>query len=223
MTDSVLTAQGIASFLKNNPQFFNQHAEVFSELKVPHPYGNHVISLGERQILRLRERLRELEWRLNEVTHHAHSNEVINTNVLLWCSRLLREVEPQHLPGEIALGLAEQFSLDHVGMRLWNLSEQALTGYGAAVSQDVRDFTDSLTAPYCGSDTEFEAVSWLEAKPQSLALIPLRFEAERPSIGLLVLGSDDPARFHPAMGTMFLEAIGRLASAALRRLDSRTT
>jgi hypothetical protein len=34
----------------------------------------------------------------------------------------------------------------------------------------------------------------------------------------LVLGSDDPQRFHASMGTDFLERIGELAAAALKRL-----
>jgi len=218
MTDTALNAQEIARYLKKNPQFFEQHADVFIALRVPHPQSNQVISLGERQILRLREQLRDLETRLNELTHHAHANEVSNAKVLDWCSRLLSEADPRQLPSEITLGLADQLRLEHVGLRLWNLAIQADADYSAAVSQDIRDFTDSMTAPYCGADTAFEAVQWLKNKPQSLALIPLRLDTEQPSIGLLVLGSDDPSRFHPAMGTIFLEAIGRLASAALRRL-----
>lgn len=220
MTDSAFTAQGIAKFLQNNPEFFDQHAEIFSSLHIPHPHGARVISLGERQVLSLRERNRELEWRLNELINNANSNETIGDHVSQWCTRLLGESEPQHLPGEIALGLAEQFDLNHVGMRLWNLAGQPHTGYGEPVSQDVRDFTDSLRTPYCGPDIEFEAVNWLDAKPQSLALIALRIEADQPSVGLLVLGSDDPTRFNPEMGTTFLEAIGRLASATLRRLHT---
>lgn len=220
MTDTVFTAQDIADFLQNNPEFFAQHTEVFATLQVPHPHGTRVISLGERQILSLRERNRELEWRLNELINNANSNETIGDHVLQWCARLLGESEPQHLPGEIALGLAQQFDLNHVAMRLWNLPGQARTGYGEPVSQDVRDFTDSLKTPYCGPDTAFEAVNWLDAKPQSLALIPLRLDPSQPSVGLLVLGSDDPARFNPEMGTVFLESIGQLASATLRRLNT---
>jgi uncharacterized protein YigA (DUF484 family) len=218
MTDTAFTAQDVADFLQNNPDFFDQHAEVFATLQVPHPHGARAISLGERQILTLRERNRELEWRLNELAHHADSNEAIGERVSQWCCRLLGEAEPQHLPGEIALGLAEQFDLNHVALRLWNLPGQPPSGYGEPVSADVRAFADSLKAPYCGPDTEFEAAGWLDAKPRSLALVPLRLDPDQPSVGLLVLGSDDPERFTPEMGTVFLEAIGRLASATLRRL-----
>ena len=88
------------------------------------------------------------------------------------------------------------------------------------MSEDVRTFAHSLKAPYCGTDTAFEAVKWLDAAPRSLALVALRLETDGPSVGLLVLGSDDPARFSPEMGTDFLDRIALLASAALRRLQA---
>ncbi|CAB3883383.1 hypothetical protein LMG26858_03347 [Achromobacter anxifer] len=222
MTDTAFTAQDIAAFLQENPGFFDDHADVFATLQVPHPHGSRAISLGERQILTLRERNRELEWRLNELVRNATANESIGTHVAKWCCRLLSEGDPQHVPGEIALGLAEQFELNHVALRLWDLSELPATGYGEPVTQDVRTFTDSLKTPYCGTDTEFEAAGWLDAKPKSLALVPLRLEADGPAVGLLVLGSDDAERFTPEMGTTFLESIGQLASAALHRLNPAT-
>ena len=219
MTDTAITAQDIAAFLQDNPGFFDDHADVFATLQVPHPHGSRAISLGERQILTLRERNRELEWRLNELVRNASANESIGTHVAKWCCRLLSECDPQHVPGEIALGLAEQFELNHVALRLWDLSELPATGYGEPVTQDERAFTDSLKTPYCGTDTEFEAAGWLDAKPKSLALVPLRLEADGPAVGLLVLGSDDAERFTPEMGTTFLESISQLASAALHRLN----
>ncbi|AKP92579.1 MULTISPECIES: DUF484 family protein [Achromobacter] len=219
MTDTAFTAQDIATFLQEHPGFFDQHADVFATLQVPHPHGSRAISLGERQILTLRERNRELEWRLNELVRNATANETIGGHISKWCCRLLSEPDPQRVPGEIALGLAEQFDLNHVALRLWNLPELPETGYGEPVSQDVRTFTDSLKTPYCGTDTAFEAVAWLDAKPKSLALVPLRLEADGASVGLLVLGSDDAERFTPEMGTAFLESIGQLASAALHRLN----
>ncbi|WP_447992141.1 DUF484 family protein [Achromobacter spanius] len=219
MTDTAFTAQDIAAFLQDHPGFFDEHADVFATMQVPHPHGSRAISLGERQILTLRERNRELEWRLNELVRNATANESIGSHLAKWCSRMLSENDAQRVPGEIALGLAEQFELNHVALRLWNLSELAPTGYGEPTSQDVRTFTDSLKTPYCGTDTDFEAAGWLDSKPKSLALVPLRLEADGPAVGLLVLGSDDPERFTPEMGTTFLESIGQLASAALHRLN----
>jgi uncharacterized protein YigA (DUF484 family) len=218
MTDTALSPQQVADFLQENPQFFTTHADVFADIRVPHPHGSGTISLGERQILTLRERNRELEWRLKELVHNANANESISGRLVQWCARLLAETQLDRIPGEIALGLAREFDLNEVGLRLWALPNLPEGGYGEAVSDDVHTFAESLKSPYCGTDTEFEAASWLSAKPKSLALIPLRPSPEAPTVGLLVLGSDDPERFAPDMATTFLDTVGQLASAALRRL-----
>jgi len=218
MSSASITAQDVAAFLQENPEFFREHADVFAALEVPHPHQAHAISLGERQIMTLRERTRELEWRLAELVRNATANESISERLNRWCGRMLAEKDPQRVPGAIALGLAEQFDIADIALRVWGLGELPDTGYGEAVSEDVRTFADSLKTPYCGTDTEFEAAGWLGGKPASLAIVALRPAAEASAFGLLVMGSDDPERFSPEMGTAFLETLGNLASSALCRL-----
>jgi uncharacterized protein YigA (DUF484 family) len=218
MTDSSFSAHDIAAFLTEHPDFFLEHADVFGALRVPNPHGAGTISLSERQILTLRERNRDLEWRLSQLVRHANSNESIGDRLTRWSSRMLAENNVQHIPGEIAVGLAEIFDLADVALRIWRLPQAPRSGYGEQTSDDVHTFADSLRAPYCGTDTGFEAVSWLSQKPQSLALVALRPDANASSIGLLVLGSPDPDRFTADMGSTYLETIGALAGAALNRL-----
>jgi uncharacterized protein YigA (DUF484 family) len=218
MTDLSLSAHDVAAFLSQHPDFFETHADVFTALRVPNPHGAGTISLGERQIHSLRERNRELEWRLSQLVHNANNNEGIGARLTRWSTRLLAENNPQHIPGEIALGLAEIFDLADVALRVWGLPQAPDTGWGAPASEDVRTFADSLKAPYCGTDTGFEAAAWLQQNPESLAMVVLRPDPDSPSIGLLVLGSSNPERFTADMGHAFLETIGALASAALLRL-----
>jgi len=108
------------------------------------------------------------------------------------------------------------------------------------VGEEVRIFTSSLAAPYCGANTGFAAAQWLGAVNsasatvppsdgppdtdrtiESVSLIALRDPQagpDAPSFGLLVMGSPDPRRFHEGMATDFLTQIASLASAALSRL-----
>src|SRR5690606_16453038 len=80
-----LTAAAVARFLQQHPDFFTRHAEIFASLEVPHPHQARAISLGERQIMTLRERVRELEWRLAELSHNATGNESISRTITGWC------------------------------------------------------------------------------------------------------------------------------------------
>ena len=216
-----LSAQEVATFLQENPEFMVEHADVFSTLEVPHPHQARAISLGERQIMTLRDRLRDFEFRFAQLVRNAALNEITTSKLIDWCARMLAEQSPLRLPGEITLGLAEHFNLQEIGLRLWGLDLPA-EGVGEPVPDDVRVFADSLAAPYCGTDTQFAAAAWLAAKPASLAIVALRNGPKAPAFGLLVLGSDDPDRFAPEMGTAFLETVARLASAALQRLIPAT-
>src|SRR3546814_20025155 len=49
---------------------------------------------------------------------------------------------------------------------------------------------------------------------QSTALLPLE------DVGLVAVGSRDPNRFYPGMGTLFLRMMGEAFATALRRFDT---
>lgn len=218
MTTMTPNAQDIARFLQEQPSFFEEHAEIFASLHVPNPHGGRAISLAERQIQTLRERVHGLEWKLNELAHNASTNEKISQQVARWTQTLLGTVQAADLPTAISGGLAAEFGLEHAALRLWNLPGLPADSDALSESADARAFADSLQTPYCGHETGFEAVRWLGGTPKSLALVALRLQPQAPSIGLLILGSEDATRFSPEKGTAFLDAIGRLASAALQRL-----
>ena len=149
---------------------------------------------------------------------------MVSDLVLRWARSLIRVSDFYALPGGIEQDIKTQFSEPKVGLRLWGVASE-YTGLAVAqeVSEDARVFASSLTEPFCGLNTGFEAVGWLEdpSTVSSLALIPLRggtAGANAPAFGLLVLASPDPHRFHSGMGTDFLARIGELVSAATSRL-----
>lgn len=83
----------------------------------------------------------------------------------------------------------------------------------------MQTFAETLTEPYCGSTSGFETSSWFgEASPhvRSQALIALRNGGG--TVGMIALGSEDPQRFYAGMGTLYLERLGEMASAALARV-----
>lgn len=221
MTAPSLSAQDIARFLQDNPDFFTDHATVFADIKVPHPHQAHAISLGERQILTLRARARELEWQLSGLIQNATGNERISKLLIDWCADLLSENDADRLPELITHGLSRLFDLPDIALRVWNLSSVAEDSpYSQGVSNDVRQDTESRSSPYCGPVNGHDAAQWLPDTVESLALLPLEIGTPAQSIGLLVLGSPDAERFTEDMGTEFLQTIATLASAALSRLDA---
>ena len=229
MQDAItFSAAEIAEFLQENPDFFSEHADIFATLTIPHPHQGRVISLGERQVLTMRERVGKLEEKLAFMTRNANDSQRIIDGIQQWSVTLLAESDASNLPALISQGLADIFKVPYAALRLWGCGGGDLppcvgnesAAWRQPVSDEVELFAASLTRPYCGDDTSSEAVTWLDAKPASVALIPLRTPRGN-TIGLLVLGSDDAERFAPDMGTDFLAHMGALAGAALSRLIPR--
>ena len=75
-TASEVTAEVVSDYLRDNPDFFNQHPEVLSELKITH-VGDGAVSLVERQVATLRERNAELRRRLDALMAVAEQNEAL--------------------------------------------------------------------------------------------------------------------------------------------------
>lgn len=218
MTDAP-SALTVARFLQENPDFFTEHGELFAALTVPHPNQSRAISLGERQIMTLRDRQKELEHRLAALSYQASFNESISDKLTRWCEVLLSAEDPQSIPGHIIGGLAQVFDIPEVTMRLWGL-DIPTEGVGEPVDDDAKSFAQTLTAPYCGPNKDFAVAKWFIKPALSLAIIPVKRESEgnQQTVGLLLLGSDDAQRFTSDMGTTFLQTIEQLASAALVRL-----
>jgi len=219
-----ITEDDIANYLANTPDFFQRHAELLASVQLNSPHGNRAVSLQERQAEMLREKIRALELRMMDMIRHGGDNMVISGRLHRWALHLLSVTVDDALPAAIVSEIQVQFLVPQVALRLWGLPERhAAQTFAQGVSEDVRSFASSLTQPYCGVNSGFEAAGWLEDPGQaaSLAMIPLRqglIGQSTPAFGLLVLASPDSQRFTSGMGTDFLERIAELASAALARL-----
>jgi len=219
-----ITEDDIAHYLSNTPDFFLRHAELLAAVQFTSPHSNRTVGLQERQAEMLREKIKALEHRIMEMIRNGSENVMLSDKVLRWARSLLTSNDMFALPDAIRHDIQTQFSVPQVGMRVWGVApEYAGLTVAQEVSDDARVFASSLMEPFCGLNTGFEAVSWLEdpTSVTSLALIPLRggeVGSMSPAFGMLVLASPDAHRFHSGMGTDFLARIGDLASAALSRL-----
>jgi uncharacterized protein len=181
------------------------------------------VSLQERQMEMLRDRIKGLEMKLVEMIRNGQENVAIADKLHRWTRALLLTTDADALPGVVVTELKSRFLIPQAAIRVWGTAgRHPGQTFAEAVSDDLRSFAGSLTAPYCGVNAGFEAVGWLDDPKtvMSLAMIPLRSHADE-AFGLLVLGSPDPTRYSAEMGTEFLQRIGEIASAGLARLVLR--
>ncbi len=215
-----LTATAVATWLDAHPEFFNEHADLLARLSLTSPHGNRAVSLQERQMELLREKIKGLELKLAEMIRFGQENDMIGEKINRLVRQILLERNALVLPDVLVRELRQVFTLPAVAIRLWGVAIGGDQPYAAPVSNDTRTFVSSLMTPYCGPNAGFEAVNWLPdaATLKSVALIPLRLGASPDAFGLLVLGSPDANRFSSTMGTTYLARIEEIASAALARL-----
>jgi uncharacterized protein len=233
-----ITEADIANFLVNDPGFFERQSELLASIQLRSPHGNRAISLQERQMEMLRQRIKGLELKIVEMIRHGQENLSIADRLQEWTRQLLLTRRAADLPQAVTQGLQQAFLIPQVAIRLWALPAECAAEvegqpFAQAVSDDVRQLAQSLSTPFCGANHGFEAASWMPdgAAMQSMALIPLRVlpsgdpgaQAAAPGLdgrafGMLVLASPDATRFAADMGTEFLARMGEVAGAALARL-----
>ena len=115
--------------------------------------------------------------------------------------------------------LGGAFAVPHVTLRLWGAGQGSGHEFDT-VADAVKAFAANLHRPYCGSVDGQDSTAWFgeaAAHLRSMTQVPLR-EAGGVCFGLLVMASEEPHRFYPELGTLYLERIGEMASAALLRV-----
>lgn len=214
-----MRAEDVAHYLQANPGFFEEYAEFMAQLVIPHPHGGRAISITERQMLTLRERNKTLEGKLAELVRFGEDNDAISEKMHRLGVGLTAAATFQSVLHAAHFHLAEDFTVPHVAIRLWDVP----AGVGelppfAGAGEDAQAFAETLAQPYCGSTSGFEVATWFgESAPhiRSQALVALRDVGG--TIGMLALGAEDGERFYADMGTLYLERLGELVSAALVR------
>jgi len=197
--------QDVKTFLEQHPDFLVEHPDLLETLQVPHGLDGPAVSLVERQVQVLRDRQVESRQRLAELVRNARDNEALVGRVHALALRLLHARDAAGVIAQTEASMHEDFDVRPARL----LSP-------ADIPPAVRALVTS-GKPRCGQLREEDRTLLLgdaAAGIASMALVPIGADCR---YGLLALGSTDAARFHPGMGTAFLERIGELVAAALGR------
>ena len=210
-----MSEEDIAMFLRTHPQFFDQHPELLEKIHVPHPHGGRAIPLSERQTLALREKVKAFEGKLGELMRFGEENEAISEKVQRLAVALVGARDFPALAQSLYFHLREDFAVPHVALRVWGKSVPVDFQEAEAVGEPQRRRAESMGAPQCGPAAANLFTPWFRDASEhvrSVALVPL---GETAVFGLLALGSEDPQRFYPEMGTLYLRRIGELCAAGV--------
>ncbi len=223
MQPNTLEPQAIAEYLTRHPNFFNDFPTLLADLHIPHPHGTHAVSMSERQLIAMRDKVRMLEGKLAELIQFGEENDGISEKLHALSLALVTASQPQDIVAALAIHLRDGFAVPHHALRVWTLTGEPMEGLDQPVSQAVRDAVAALLHPVCGPLSIPEASDWFgEIAPhlRAFASIPLRPSPSAAPIGALVLASEEANRFYPGMGTLYLDRLSQLVGAALVRMQA---
>ena len=223
MTDTVekTGAHEVAAWLRRHPKFLQQFPDLAMSLVVPRDDGP-AASLASYQLEVLRDKNRELSRRLQDLFAISQENERLAVRTHQLTLSLMRQTTAAGTVRAMAAALAEDFAGDLVRIVLFKpVAGLEEADWLQVISRDDRllaPFADCLREgePLCGRlhpDKQAVLYGARVEEVNSSALLPLE------GVGLVAVGSHDPNRFYPGMGTLFLRMMGETFSTALQRFD----
>ncbi len=214
------TEQQLLELLKDFPDILVRNPALLAELEIPHESGK-AISLIERQVGVLRDKLQSSDKRLRELMDIARANERLAESRHRLAINLLGAHDLEDIISIVLDELGNELGADYAVIRLLTDDKDRL---GDKPELFIDKNTEELNAfstmldnrkSICGrcTDAQNDFLFGDDADQiGSAAVIPLVAGAR---LGLLGLGGNDERRFSIAMGTEFLTQIGELVSSAL--------
>ena len=217
----------VAEYLQTYPDFFERNNPLLAKLRLPHLRdGGSTVSLVERQVEVLRERIQSLERKLKELVDVARANDALADRIHRLSQRLIRAHSLLDTINAVEASLREDFDARNSVLVLFLPEARSVQEAAGRFLRtfdlndpEIKTFESLLQAgkPRCGQIRDAQR-DFLFGKDSveigSVALTPL---GPKGAMGILAIGASDAERFHPAMSTEFLSRIGELVAHALMR------
>ncbi|HEX6995754.1 MAG TPA: DUF484 family protein [Gammaproteobacteria bacterium] len=222
--------EAVAEYLQRRPDFFERHGTLLLRLKLPHETNGFTVSLIERQVSMLRQRNAELERQLKDLISVAKVNDALVEKIHQLSLRLLRTSGPAERLDQLETSLREDFGAERAAIVLFagaGFEACARPGFVKVLPRDdpeLKPFSAFIQGARarCGPLRDRQKAVLFDRDADtvaSAAMLPLGRDA---SLGFLVIGSRDPAHFHPGKRMDFLNRIGELITVALSEEQARS-
>ncbi len=213
-----LTPAQVEQYLRDHPEFFNEHLHLLEQMRIPHPSGN-AVSLISKQLEIFRSRHQELESQLTELIEIARENDTSYVRMHKLTLAMLDSKTVEEVIENLEIVLSEYFLTDFVAIRIIKNNPDATLSklFIAPDSDDLKPFSKELSSsePTCGKPTLTQAkilFGDFSLEVQSYAVMPMMFTQME---GFLAVGSREDGRFHYSMGSLFLTQMSEIVGTRL--------
>ena len=207
-----MTENEIAEYLRAHPEFIAKHIDLLNAHHNAEKGGvpdRKVISLSDRQIPQLQQKIRSLENKVDAFLENGRRNEAIWGALLSSSLALFKITREDVSPATISSTLRTHLNIEEC--RIFMLSDNQ--EYASEEENIFANFIMSIDKPKCLIEAPEEikhfSRSWMLA---SSAYIPL---SAKGSVGVLIFSSTDAQKFDPNIDTQFLERVGHIVSTAI--------
>jgi uncharacterized protein YigA (DUF484 family) len=214
--------EAVADYLQRRPDFFERHGSLLLRLKLPHETNGFTVSLIERQVSMLRQRNAELERQLKDLISVAKANDALVEKIHQLSLRLLRTSGQAQRLEQIETSLREDFGAERAALVLFAGAGVDAAGPGfvktfSREDQELKPFSAFIQGARarCGPLRDRQKAVLFDRDADGIASAAMLPLGKNSSIGFLVIGSSDPAHFHPGKRMDFLNRIGELITVAL--------
>lgn len=203
-----ISAEDVRAFLLKHPDFFTNNPDLLERLTIPHgPKGS--VSLVELQGEQLRKKVRQLNYKLNQLIGIAKQNEKIYRVYTDLNVELLRCESLSEIQYKLEDVLQERLQLSSVAIKLFR-------GPHAVPELQRRLFMEKRfknTTFFFGRLSQHERqLLFQEETAESAALILL---GDSKDMGILAVGSSDASHFTPDMDTLLLKQLQQVLNIIL--------
>ena len=200
-----ITAEQVAAYLKNNPDFFMSQDELLAQLQIPHIRGN-AISLVEHQVAVLRVRNTDLCNRLSHLMGVARDNDRLFDKVRRLILEMLEAQTLDELVGVVDDSLRHSFKVPFAGLTLFS-DKQISVGRSTTLKFAQQQIGGLLVGgkAFCGvlrpKELEFLFGQDQAEQIKSAAVVALEHQGIH---GVLAIGSADQQHYSNSVDTLFL-------------------
>ena len=222
----LLNVDQVVEYLRQHPDFFQDHLDLLEQMHIPHPSGS-AVSLISKQLELFRNKHQEQENQLTALIDIARENDAAFSRMHELTLAMLESNTLEEAIANLNEVLAESFLTDFVSVKI------VMEHFDSPISNlfvgpddvGLKHFANVLleNQPKCGRPTLSQAqflFGDVASEVRSCAIIPMAFTRLE---GLLAIGSRDEGRFHYSKGSLFLtqmsEIIGTRLISLLRNPD----
>lgn len=213
--------KSIISYLQTHKDFFVDNPELLAELEIPHGESEGAVSLIEKQVSVLREQNEVEQKQLYALVQTARDNERVADRLHRVAVEVLGFDNLDDILDSVPQLIKDLFNVEYVSLRITNSDGERVELVDAR-SPAFADLYQRVMSGQSVCDTQLAPASKSflfgeDTNIESIVLVPLG--GSRPC-GVLALGSPKEDRFTTDHGTFYLDRLGELLGAAIRRLSN---